>query len=91
MVSLNRQRKYPQYVYGHVTNIREWRFCCYIKPVGDKSVSAENFIVSSPMMTRLVNPEIFLPTKEFVEQIAKIIRGFVVKDVDEIVRTMIKI
>ena len=54
-------------------------------------MSAENFIVSSPMMTRLVNPEIFLPTKEFVEQIAKIIRGFVVKDVDEIVRTMIKI
>jgi len=81
--SLSEEGKNFRYVYGLVTNLKDWRFCCYVKPPPGRDVSADNFIVSTQFQTFF--DETQLPTKGFVELLAQIIRGFLTKDIDAIV------
>lgn len=85
--SRNFRGKSHPYLYGLATNIREWRLGCYFRPPTGKNVTADNFIVSEEILTNFGNDD--LPSRDFTERIVRIIRGFVTKNVDKIVRNKI--
>lgn len=86
--SFTEQGENCRYVYGLATNLTAWRFCCYIPYSDNENVTANNFIVSKEIPTHFDDED--LPSRDFIQRIARIIRGFLTKDVDAIVSAKLK-